>query len=213
MIYDALMRLPFTCWVLACALAQAVRLIQYTRLAPLDPAHGIHMAMRIATISFLLLMAAAVVLRTCPSTKAGGWQPRISALAGTFLMYGIVVFPRRDLSPSAEVVSTLFTIVGSAGAIIALSQLGRSFSIMAESRRLVTSGPYRFVRHPLYLAEEIAIFGLFIQFASVWTGLIFLAQIAFQLRRIHNEELVLTTAFPEYGVYRRNTARLIPGIY
>jgi Isoprenylcysteine carboxyl methyltransferase (ICMT) family len=32
---------------------------------------------------------------------------------------------------------------------------------MAETRQLVTSGPYRFVRHPLYAAEEIAMLDLF----------------------------------------------------
>jgi protein-S-isoprenylcysteine O-methyltransferase Ste14 len=128
-------------------------------------------------------------------------------------MYGIVLFRRRDLSLSAAVISTLLTTIGSVGAVAALSQLGRSFSIMAESRQLVTTGPYRLVRHPLYLAGEIAIIGLFIQFASVWTALLLAMQIAFQLRRMHNEELVLTTSFPEYGAYRRNTARLLPGIY
>jgi protein-S-isoprenylcysteine O-methyltransferase Ste14 len=69
------------------------------------------------------------------------------------------------------------------------------------------------VRHPLYLAEEIAIIGLFIQFASVWTALLLTVQIAFQLRRMHNEELVLAANFPEYDAYRRNTARLVPGVY
>jgi protein-S-isoprenylcysteine O-methyltransferase Ste14 len=84
---------------------------------------------------------------------------------------------------------------------------------MAETRQLVTTGPYRFVRHPLYLAEEIAIVGVFIQFASVWTALLLAVQIGFQLRRMHNEELVLAAGFSEYDAYRRNTARLIPGIY
>jgi protein-S-isoprenylcysteine O-methyltransferase Ste14 len=84
---------------------------------------------------------------------------------------------------------------------------------MAETRQLVTSGPYRFVRHPLYLTEEIATIGVFMQFASAWTALIFAVQIAFQLRRMHNEELVLSARFPEYVAYRQHTARLIPGIY
>jgi protein-S-isoprenylcysteine O-methyltransferase Ste14 len=84
---------------------------------------------------------------------------------------------------------------------------------MAETRQLVTSGPYRFVRHPLYAAEELAMLGLFMQFASIWTALLLVVQIGFQLRRMHNEEAVLSASFSEYDAYRRNTARLIPGIY
>jgi protein-S-isoprenylcysteine O-methyltransferase Ste14 len=51
------------------------------------------------------------------------------------------------------------------------------------------------------------------QFASVWTVLLLAVQIAFQLRRMHNEEAVLSESFPEYADYRRKTARLIPGVY
>jgi len=69
------------------------------------------------------------------------------------------------------------------------------------------------VRHPLYLTEEIAIFGMFMQFASIWTVLILALQITFQLRRIHNEEAILTEAFPEYSMYREATNRLIPGVW
>jgi protein-S-isoprenylcysteine O-methyltransferase Ste14 len=84
---------------------------------------------------------------------------------------------------------------------------------MAETRQLVTSGPYSFVRHPLYAAEELAMLGLFMQFASIWTVLLLVVQFGFQLRRMHNEELVLIASFPEYDTYRQSTARLIPGIY
>lgn len=211
--YDRLMRLPFLGWVLFSAAIQSTGLIRYANAISLDPVAVIHIGMRISAIAFLLLLAAAMLLRCSPSAKASGMEPRVSALAGTFLIYGVVLFPRHDLSSLAEVVATILTIVGSVGAILALSQLGRSFSVMAESRRLVTAGPYRFVRHPLYLAEEIAVFGLFMQFASVWTALLLVAQIAFQLRRMYNEEAVLTASFPEYSDYRRTTARLIPGIY
>jgi len=169
--------------------------------------------MRLSTIAFLLLLAAAVVLRTRPSNKAKGLEPRISALIGTFITYGIALFPRRELSLSLELASTVLILIGSVGAVVTLSQLGRSFSVMAEARQLVTSGPYRFVRHPLYLTEEIAVIGLFVQFASVWTVLLLAIHIAFQLRRIHNEETVLTENFPEYAAYTRITARLVPGIY
>jgi protein-S-isoprenylcysteine O-methyltransferase Ste14 len=171
------------------------------------------MAMRVSTIGFLLVVAAAVVLRTRPSNKANGLEPRISALAGTFMMYSIALFPRPELSTSLEFTSTVLILIGSVGAVVTTSQLGRSFSVMAEARQLVTSGPYRFVRHPLYLTEEIATIGLFIQFASVWTVLLLAVHIAFQMRRIHNEENILTETFPEYAAYAQITARLIPEIY
>ena len=178
-----------------------------------DFAYAIHIAMRLSMIAFILLFSAAVVLRTRPSGKASGLEPRISALAGSLMVYGMLLFPRHDLSLSGEIISTLLIMIGNVGAVVALSQLGRSFSIMAESRQLVTTGPYRLVRHPLYLAEGIATVGVFMQFASVGTALLLAVQIAFQLRRIHNEELVLTTRFPEYTAYSQTTARLIPGIY
>lgn len=211
--YDSLMRLPLLGWGLLAATAQLAGIIQLMNTKSVDFVNAIHIAMRLSMIAFILLASAAVLLRTRPSGKASGLEPRISALAGSFMMYGMVLFPRHDLSLLGEIVSTLLTLVGSVGAVIALSQLGRSFSIMAESRQLVTTGPYRVVRHPLYAAELIATVGVFMQFASVYTVLLLTAQIAFQLRRMHNEELVLTIRFPEYAAYSQTTARLIPGIY
>jgi protein-S-isoprenylcysteine O-methyltransferase Ste14 len=212
--YDFSMRLPLLGWVLLSAMGQAKGLFPFFIMGgPIDLAYVVHLGIRISTIAFLLLIAAAVILRTRPSGKASGLEPRISALMGTFLIYGIAAFPRRELSLPLEMFSTALTLIGTVGAVIALLQLGRSFSVMAESRQLVTSGPYRFVRHPLYLTEQIATIGVFLQFASEWTALLLAVQIAFQLRRMHNEESVLTASFPEYSVYRQTTARLIPGIY
>jgi len=213
MMYDLLMRLPFACWVLLGATVQLKGLTHLSTPKSVDFVYLIHIAMRLSTITFMVLLAAAVILRTRPSGKASGLEPRISALAGTFLVYGITALPRCELFLSLEMISTLLTMIGCIGAIIALSQLGRSFSIMAESRQLVTTGPYRYVRHPLYQAEEIAMVGVFMQFASVWTALLLAVQIGFQLRRMYNEEAVLAAKFPEYADYSRTTARLIPRIY
>src|SRR4029077_267835 len=115
MMYDVLMRLPFAGWVLTSALVQATGLAQYLNMAPIDPVSALDIAMRLSTIAFLLLLAVAALLRTRPSAKAPGLEPRLSALAGTFLMSGVVLFPRRDLSPPAEAIATLLAIVGSAG--------------------------------------------------------------------------------------------------
>jgi protein-S-isoprenylcysteine O-methyltransferase Ste14 len=210
MMYDLLIRLPLLGWVLFAVTLQFAVLVKSSST---DPVYATHIGMQLSTIVFMMLMAAAVITRTRPTGKASGLEPRISAVVGTFLVYGITAFPRRGLPLSLEAVSASLTMIGNVAAIIALSQLGRSFSIMAESRQLVTTGPYRFVRHPLYLAEEIAMVGVFLQFASPWTALLLAMQIAFQLRRMHNEELVLAAHFPDYTPYQRTTARLIPGVY
>jgi protein-S-isoprenylcysteine O-methyltransferase Ste14 len=211
--YDTLMRLPLLGWGLIAVTIQVANLSHLANTKAVDFVYAVHVVTRLSTIVFMLLVAATVIFRSRPSGKASGLEPRIAALVGSFIMYGVLVFPRHDLSRLGEIAATLLVMIGNAGAAVALSQLGRSFSIMAESRQLVTTGPYRFVRHPLYLAEAIATVGVFLQFASLWTALLLLVQIPFQLRRIHNEELVLALSFPEYAAYQKNRARLIPGVY
>jgi protein-S-isoprenylcysteine O-methyltransferase Ste14 len=214
--YDLLMRLPLLGYAVFFATLQMSGLARYVHEADAARSlavYGIGMAMRLSTIAFLLLLAAATILRARPTGKARGLEPRISALIGGFLVYAIPLFPRHELPVTAEMVSTLLVLFGSAAAVYTLPQLGRSFSLMAEARRLVTSGPYRLVRHPLYVAEELAVIGIAMQFFSLSSALVLAVQIAFQLRRMHNEEAILAESFPEYAAYRQRTARLLPGIY
>ena len=215
-IYDVLMRLPMLIWSIFLGLVTVLSLQQYMRQA--DPAlpgtvYILNAAMRASMIAYLVVIAATVVVRMRPVRKARGVEPRISALIGTFLLTVVVLFPRRELSLSADVVSTVLTLAGSAFAVVVLTQLRESFSIMAEARQLVTAGVYRLVRHPLYLAEEIAAIGVVMQFFSPWTALILAVQIGFQLRRMRNEEVILSTIFPEYLAYCKKTERILPGIY
>jgi protein-S-isoprenylcysteine O-methyltransferase Ste14 len=94
--------------------------------------------------------------------------------------------------------------------ILVLVRLGRSFSIVPQARRLVTTGPYAYVRHPLYLSEEIAIIGVVVVHFSALAVLILIVQWMFQLRRMVNEERLLRAHFPEYDSYATATPRIIP---
>src|SRR5215472_3979865 len=215
-LYDVSMRLPMLMWSVFLGIVTLLGLQQYIREA--DPAlpgavYILNIAMRASVIAYLVVIAATVAARMRPARKARGIEPRISALIGTFLSTAFVLFPRRDLSMIAGLISALLTLCGNTLAVIVLTQLRGSFSIMAESRELVTAGVYRRVRHPLYLAEEIAAIGVVMQFFSLWTALFLAVQIGFQLRRMRNEEVVLTEIFPEYPAYRERTVRILPGIY
>jgi protein-S-isoprenylcysteine O-methyltransferase Ste14 len=128
--------------------------------------------------------------------------------------FSLVVFlPARPLSPAILGVSIGLIAVGCAVSAYTVWHLGRSLSIMPEARQLVTSGPYRIVRHPLYLCEFIAMTGVALQYLSWTAGFLLLTQAGLQLLRMLNEERVLRRAFADYDCYAARTARLIPGIY
>ena len=166
-----------------------------------------------STTCFLALMSILFLIRIEPIRKASGIMPRVAAILGTFCLYFMTLFPRANLSVTWTLIAALISIVGTALSIFTLAHLGRSFSLMAEARRLVTTGPYRFVRHPLYLFETIASLGILLQFLSVYAVLVFLGYMLIQLQRMKNEEAILEKAFPEYKDYRAKTARVIPAIY
>jgi protein-S-isoprenylcysteine O-methyltransferase Ste14 len=163
---------------------------------------------------FVASVAALALMRARPIAQAEGWWPRLVAIAGCYLFYGFAFLPQRtDLPLAVHLLSAALIVCGYALAAIILLRLGRSFSIMAEARRLVTGGPYALVRHPLYLAEQIAILGAFLQYSSLPAALLVIVQLLFQIQRMRNEEAVLARSFPDYRDYARRTARLIPGLW
>ncbi len=169
---------------------------------------------KLAIASFMLLVSWLVLIRLRPVAKSSGLAPRIAALIGTFLQLALVLLPRHaDTSIAVKLISSALILGGNSFALYVLFWLGRSFSIMPEARRLVTTGPYGIVRHPLYLAEFIASMGVLMQFFSPYAALISGTQAGFQILRMHFEERVLRSAFPDYAAYSRRTWRVIPGIY
>src|SRR5215510_3420681 len=164
-------------------------------------------------LTLMILLMTFLVLRNPAKAKAKGLMPRIAALAGTYLAIAIAWLPRPELSLELSLASLLLMLAGTGFTVYSILHLGRSFSLMAEARRLVTDGPYAHIRHPLYLGEAVSLFGFTLQFLSPFALLIFALQIGFQVMRIKNEEGVLEGLFPEYGAYKSRTARLIPGLY
>ncbi len=135
------------------------------------------------------------------------------ALAGTFLTWlPLAVEPTM---PSALQLSlaALLTFAGTAFAIVSAACLGRCFGLFPEARGLVTRGPYRLIRHPLYLGEQTAVLGAVLAVSSWSLCGLFLLQCALQVWRAHNEERALALVFPEYQTYSSHTWRFVPHLY
>lgn len=81
-----------------------------------------------------------------------------------------------------------------------------------ERHQLVTAGPYRWVRHPLYSVGSTVFAALSVIAASWFMGLfVLLALLAVIFAVIPREEAHLERAFgAEYSSYRRRTGRLVP---
>ncbi len=75
---------------------------------------------------------------------------------------------------------------------------------------LVTTGPYRYIRHPIYAAILYFFWAGIAAHASLVTVVIGLLATAFTAVRIIAEEKLLVTMYPEYRAYARVTKRLVP---
>jgi protein-S-isoprenylcysteine O-methyltransferase Ste14 len=153
-------------------------------------------------LNFLLIIVAVVVadvLRPLTSTHSplripggpGGW----TVMVGTVIVWvGLVI------------------------RIWAVVTLGRSFRTTVEvdpGQTVVSSGPYRQVRHPSYSGLMLIVIGVGIASGN-WLALAvcILLPGAAMVRRIRVEEAELTRVLGEpYQAYRNHTKRLIPGLW
>lgn len=165
---------------------------------------------RLLGLLFLCMVVWLTVIRLPSKQSAAGVEPRLTALAGTFGLMLLVVLPRGSAGPAMLAISNIVIVAGSALSIYCLIWLGRSFSIMATARSLVTSGPYAVVRHPLYVAEAVSSAGFLIANWSLAALLVCLAQFGLQFRRMFNEERVLESTFPDYRAYADKVPMFIP---
>ena len=174
---------------------------------------GLKIVNQSMAIAFFVLQIVLFALRPVAKQKSQGFLPRFAAI---FTMCaGLVYFyaPVANSNDLVQAIAAGFGIAGLSLALYALRWLGRSFSIMPEARRLVTGGPYRFVRHPLYVAEALSTLGVTLQLQQPLGMLIAAAIYLGQFARMGYEEEVLERSFPEYAEYRRRTYRLIPYVY
>jgi protein-S-isoprenylcysteine O-methyltransferase Ste14 len=103
--------------------------------------------------------------------------------------------------------------LGACLSLASLLSLGRWFGVRPALRGLATRGPYRVVRHPMYLAYMLADIGYNLQEWNAGTVLLVLAGWASLLYRIQAEERMLSRAAGWPAYVARVRYRLLPGLW
>jgi protein-S-isoprenylcysteine O-methyltransferase Ste14 len=91
-----------------------------------------------------------------------------------------------------------------------------NFNIRPELRRgarLVTGGPYRHIRHPMYASVLLGVGALVVADSRPWRIALLAALLVVLMLKAAREEEYLRAAFPEYAAYASRTWRLVPFVY
>jgi len=103
------------------------------------------------------------------------------------------------------------------GAIWSRVSLGREWSGYATYKKdhgLVTRGPYRFVRHPIYFSLVLMLIGAFLYYGYLFILIVFVIVIIdFMIRMIQEEKMMTGLFGKKYLDYTKRTWRLIPFVY
>jgi protein-S-isoprenylcysteine O-methyltransferase Ste14 len=214
--YDLLAALPLIAWY-ALSLAMIVPQIEHgfhtATNTGLEVRALIDLLSKFGKFAFAFILIVFLIARRTPIASMDAILPKAVALLGTYLGVALLVLPGGGVNAPMLLPASVLIFAGTTFGVYSLAWLGRSVSIMPESRKLVTSGPYSAIRHPLYLGEQMALVGVALQSGSAWAFGAFAVQFACQIYRMNYEEKVLSGSFPEYAAYMAQTKRLIPRLY
>jgi protein-S-isoprenylcysteine O-methyltransferase Ste14 len=182
------------------------------------------MAMRLAQdaaatghVTGMLLLAseALVVALTLVRRSAGvvdrSWKARILTILSTF--GPPLVRPDSTEGVAPETLTIVISAVGLIIVVFGKLSLGRSFGLTPANRGVVSSGLYRFVRHPIYLGYLTTHAGFVLANPANWNLLVLVAADVALLLRAKCEERTLAAD----GAYRaymgRVRWRIVPGVF
>lgn len=188
----------------------------YVKLAQLfrEGAPWLTLLNRSLTAVFVTLILILFLVRRERTGERSSLRGSVVAVLGTFSVILFALNSGTEPRESLLGIAAAIQLAGLTWTILSLVYLGRSFGILPEARDLVRHGPYRVVRHPLYLGELVMIFGAMLPVISPIGLSVWLFAAAMQIWRTVHEERALKRAFPEaYGEYAAQTRRLIPMVW
>lgn len=203
--YERTMQLFGSMWFVLLALCVAIRIGSFA-----DPWPSLLSSFCLAI--FYVFVALMIMTRPPAKAQADGLPPRIAAFVGSYLPWTISFFDTNDQT-SLNLLSTACVLIGIIMMLVTIRHLGRAFSLVPQARSVVQTGPYRRIKHPLYLSEEIVVLGVVLQHLSPVTLIVLVLHIGVQVCRILYEEDLLRRTCPEYSSYEASRWRLVPYVW
>ncbi len=150
------------------------------------------------------LVALLLVFRRPARLASPGWM---QGIAWTSALLPILMH-----TPGGSSWQGLLPVPGLILTLWALASLGITFGIAPAYRGMVTTGPYRWLRHPMYAGEILSLIGTCLAAATLWNLFMLLVFTASVLWRIEREERILNcNGYPAYAAAVRY--RLLPGVW
>lgn len=167
----------------------------------------------------LIALLSQILFEDKPKKKAG-FITNLLVIIPFVIVFGLFYlrfyFGTYESTLATRMAGTIITVLGMIGYILSLLSLRRNWSLSAsvkEGHKLVKSGPYRLVRHPMYSSMTMIVLGSGLLIGNYMMILsIPVVSIVYYIRA-EKEEGLLRGEFPEYERYARETRMLIPGIF
>lgn len=161
-------------------------------------------------------------LKAGPVAEQRTSQKIIQAFANVFFI-ALVVFPGLDHRFGWSQLSTWIVVVGDLMVLLGLYIVFLVFKEntftsgiieVGKDQAVISTGPYSYVRHPMYAGALILLFGLPLSLGSSWGLLFCIPMVMVIVWRLMDEEKFLAMSLSGYAEYRAKTPyRLIPHIY
>lgn len=156
--------------------------------------NGIYLTplLSLLTISFSTLYVTAIsaILLTSgkPVARYNTAMPNLLAVLAGFGVYAFVLLPPAEEILIAIYVPLALLAAGAGLVVYALFWLRRSFSVTPQARRVVQTGPYAWVRHPMYVGNILSIMGLGLMIGTSASLALAAVTCALQVCRAHYED-------------------------
>jgi len=148
---------------------------------------------------------------------------RVIMLGASLGFIGLLVVPALDFRFNWSAVPLGVIILGNVLFVIGFGFIGRVYREntytaatieVAEGQRVITTGPYAVVRHPMYASATLYVIGTPLALGSYWGLLAVAFMVPFLLWRLVDEERVLVRELPGYVEYRERVRyRLVPYLW